>query len=229
MNYWADLVGDESFQWSKFLPFYKKSVKYTPNDSIPDETSSFEPHGGPVQISYPPYRQPTNPFISRAFQKLGFKKHTGFNDGLLSGYGYWTVYQDPETHTRSSSATSFLNHALKHTGIQLYPHTQAQKILIREGRASAVIVETAGLNYTITARKEIILSAGFVSLQLIGYSVNLSLTFIRDSLSTAANGFWDWARYHIKRTRHRSFCGLTGRWPEPTRSTLRIYDFPNRC
>ncbi|KAI0123292.1 hypothetical protein BJ170DRAFT_713436 [Xylariales sp. AK1849] len=162
MNHWADLVGDASYKWSNFLPFYKKSTKYTPNDNIPDETENFEPHGGPVQISYPPHRQPTNPFISRAFQKLGFKKRSGFNGGLLNGYGYWTVYQDPESHTRSSSATSYLHQALKHTGLQLYPRTQAQKIMIKDGRASAVVVQTAGLNYTITARKGIILSAGFV-------------------------------------------------------------------
>ncbi|KAH8201629.1 hypothetical protein TruAng_004235 [Truncatella angustata] len=166
MNLWADLVGDDSYTWSKFLPFYKKSTTYTPIDSVPDESVNFDYHKpGPLQVSYPPHRQPTNPFLSRAFEKLGFGKMLGNNGGLLNGYAYWTYYQDPEAHTRSSAATAYLKQALKHNhgqGLHLYPRTQAQKIVIEGGKTRAVIAQTAGSNYTITASREIILSAGFI-------------------------------------------------------------------
>ena len=29
-NTWADLVGDSSYEWNNILPFFKKSVAFTP-------------------------------------------------------------------------------------------------------------------------------------------------------------------------------------------------------
>ncbi|KAH8664384.1 hypothetical protein BX600DRAFT_487927 [Xylariales sp. PMI_506] len=162
MNYWAEVVGDESYRWDSFYHFYKKSTHYTAVDGVPDESHNFEKEGGPLQITYPPHRQPQNKYISRAFEKLGINKILGFNGGVLNGYGFFTYYQDPEKHTRVSSATSYLLQGLKRTGLSIYPRTQAQQILFEDGKASGVIVQTAGQNYTISARREIIVSAGFI-------------------------------------------------------------------
>ncbi|KAH8647721.1 hypothetical protein BX600DRAFT_555193 [Xylariales sp. PMI_506] len=162
MDYWAQLVGDVTYKWDDFFQFYKKSAQYTPVHGVPDESQDFEHDGGPLQVTYPPYRQPQNKFLSRAFERLGLNKLLGFNGGTLNGYGFVTFYQNPEAHTRGSSVTSYLRQGLKYAGLSIYPRTVAQKILFDKGRTTGVIVQTSGQNYTISARKEIILSAGFV-------------------------------------------------------------------
>jgi choline dehydrogenase len=208
MDYWAQVVGDESYRWDSFFPFYKKTTHYTPVDGVPDESINFEWEGSPLEITYPPHRQPQNKYLSRAFETLGFNRILGFNGGVLNGYGFFSYYQDPEKHTRVSSATSYLLRALQRTGLLVYPRTLAQQILFQDGKASGVIVQTAGQNYTISARKEIIISAGFVSHDYFycryPYASPILLTNAQDSLPPTSYGIGRWTSCHTAKIRHRS-------------------------
>lgn len=66
LQMWADEVGDNSYTWDNFLPYFKKSVQFTPPNTLlraPNATaqynpSAFEVSGGPLQVSYPNYAQP---------------------------------------------------------------------------------------------------------------------------------------------------------------------------
>ncbi len=84
----------------------------------------------------------------------------------------------PEDATCSSSEASYLRQAIKNTSITVYTHTQARRILFDQSKnATGVSVYTAGFEYTISANKEVILSARvFHSPQLpccqVGFSIN---------------------------------------------------------
>ncbi|KAK6595208.1 choline dehydrogenase [Botrytis cinerea] len=135
---WAELAGDESFTFENLLPYYKKSCHLTPPD---------------VSIGLP-------------------VSSTGFSSGSLSGHGAWVPSTiEPENAIRSSSQSSFLEEAIENTNIMVHTHTQALKILFASGspkRANAVQVSTSGFQYTIHAKKEVIISAGvFHSPQLL--------------------------------------------------------------
>lgn len=69
---------------------------------------------------------------------------------------------DPQSGTRSSSETSFLQQALTNTNLQIYQRTLAKKINIEGKKATSVTVNTAGKTYFLSAAKEVILSAGTV-------------------------------------------------------------------
>lgn len=66
LQMWADDVGDNSYTWDNFLPYFKKSVQFTkPNTStrVANATAeynldAFETNGGPLHVSYPNYAQP---------------------------------------------------------------------------------------------------------------------------------------------------------------------------
>lgn len=66
LQMWADEVGDDSYTWDNFLPYFKKSVKFTPpntklraaNSTVQYNPSAFTSSGGPLQVSYPNYAQP---------------------------------------------------------------------------------------------------------------------------------------------------------------------------
>jgi len=178
---WADVVGDQSYAFPNLLQYFIKSAHLTPPDlqkrNTPNATVLYDPsafnnnEGGPLQVSWGNWVDPTQTWFARALQAVGLPlSPTGLNSGILSGFGGWTTSTiSPDDAQRSSSQTSYLNQAIEKTGIIVYVHTQATKILFDASKkASAVAVSTQGLEYTLSANKEIIVSAGvFHSPQLL--------------------------------------------------------------
>lgn len=100
---------------------------------------------------------------------------SSLNAGVLMGSSFSTLTIDPRNGYRSSSESSFLQAALQNgTAPVIFKNSLARKILFNGTTATGVLVTTAGaygipdLNYTLTARKEVIVSAGvFQSPQLL--------------------------------------------------------------
>ncbi|KAI9668151.1 MAG: hypothetical protein M1821_000971 [Bathelium mastoideum] len=178
---WADLTGDSSYAWQNVLQYFKKSTRFTPPDPeklgsseaalINYDPEAFSSSGGPLETTYPGYFQPISTFVHKALQALGLEHIPGLNSGKLLGFAGITITVDPKYGTRSSSQTSFLAEVLnsQRTNLQVYHNTIATKILFDDKRtATGVAVSTAGTAYILSARKEIILSAGaFKSPQLL--------------------------------------------------------------
>ncbi|KAI4162703.1 MAG: hypothetical protein LQ342_003749 [Letrouitia transgressa] len=166
-NRWADIVGDDSFTFDNILPFFKKSVQFTPPNqsklgpgvTVPYDPSAFG-QGGPLRVSYSNFYQPISPFVNKAFAALGLKSIHGFNSGKLIGYSHITDAIDPQAETRSSAETSFLAAAIEQSALQVYKQTLAKRIVFSGKRASGVQVQTVGVRYALTARKEVIVAAG---------------------------------------------------------------------
>ena len=169
---WADEVGDQSYTFDSLLPFFKRSVHFhapnastTPsNVSLPYNGYYFSSLGGPLQIAFPGYFNAISSWLGNAFTELGFARLPGFSDGRLFGWSYFTYSVDPASQTRSSSESSFLREALRETtNLNFYKSTQVKKILLDDCKtATGVLVSTAGVEYTISAAREVILSAGAV-------------------------------------------------------------------
>ena len=166
LSLWAEKVGDDAFEWEKFLPYQKRSIAFTPSSdtSIPYDPSVYSADGGPVQVSFPNTRPAFDDYMERAFSASCFNRTQGLNSGILNGYSPQTFILDPETQTRSSSASSFLEKALRETELKVYTRTLAKKILFEGKRARGVLVETNGADYVLEARKQVIVSAGVVNL-----------------------------------------------------------------
>ncbi|AEO67488.1 341e151e-c8f5-48a2-a6b5-f6e4095bcee6 [Thermothielavioides terrestris] len=180
---WADVAGHESYTWDNMLQFFEKSTTLTPPDwqkrATPNATFTFDPtvfclsgkssSCGPLQVSYSNWVDPTNTWFAVALNAVGLGSNsTGFNSGYLSGGAYTTETVDPSTATRSSSQTSYLDWGLRNTQIKVYNGTLASKVLFTSGKATGVSVSTNGTAYTLTATREVILSAGtFHSPQLL--------------------------------------------------------------
>ena len=115
-----------------------------------------------MQVSYSNFFLPISAFINSAFKALGLRQILGFNSGKLIGYSHLANTIDPQAATRSSAQTAFLTEAIKTTTLQVYKQTMAKKIVFNGKQAVGVYVETAGVGYTISTRKEVILAAGVV-------------------------------------------------------------------
>lgn len=157
------------------LQYFQKGPSFTPPDyakrgpgsSIDYSQDAFSTSGGPLQVSYTNFYQPFSTYIQRALSSLGLKKIAGLNSGSLLGFSEFTLTVDPRTGTRSSSETSFLQEAIGNSPLQVYQKTIAKRIIFNGDKsAEGVLVETAGVQYLLSAKKEVILSAGVVRLLL---------------------------------------------------------------
>ncbi|KAK1141696.1 hypothetical protein N8T08_008794 [Aspergillus melleus] len=173
---WADMVGDDSYRWNNFLPYFKKSVKFSePNMDLrfPNSTPVFDAtaagRDGPLSVTYPNYAQAFTTWSIKAFAEAGIPEIRGFLSGEVMGHMYGTFTLNADTMTRDSSETSFLREGLKNPKLVVYPMAMAKRILFdKEGTASSVLAEVQGLKYALSARKEVILCAGaFGSPQLL--------------------------------------------------------------
>ncbi|KAH6671190.1 hypothetical protein B0J14DRAFT_595507 [Halenospora varia] len=180
---WADLVGDQSYTWPNVLKYFKKSVQLTPPNlqkrNVKNATVLYDPTvfdnslGGPVQVSWGNWVDITATWLALAMQSIGLPlSPLSFSSGVLSGYSGWVTSEiDPDDATRSSS-TAYLRQAIERgSNLNVYTHTQATRILFNEEtpkKATGVSVSTQGFKYTISATKEVIISAGvFHSPQLL--------------------------------------------------------------
>ncbi|KAE8349817.1 hypothetical protein BDV28DRAFT_140411 [Aspergillus coremiiformis] len=183
MQKWADEVGDQSYTFPNMLPFFKRSGHYTPPDhaaytdmSNTQANDAFSPSGGPLEISFSNEVDEFGTYARKAYIALGMTQIDGFNSGKLLGSAYATSTINPKNAQRSSSESSFLQSALKDSAdVVVYKNTLGQKILFDADQvATGVHVSTGGsfgtrpVNFTLSARKEVIVSAGaFQSPQLL--------------------------------------------------------------
>ena len=207
---WADLVNDSSYIFSNLLPYFAKGVHYTPpqtnkrpaNASVPSPPpGTYSSNGGPLEVGYINGPLPWGSWTKLAFEELGFKVLPDFNSGQLLGTQYTPQTIAPDM-TRSSSQASFLDAAIAsgRQNLLTYVRTMAKRILFDANKkATGVQVTTYGVPYIISARKEVILSAGAImSPQLlmvsgIGPSATLekfNIPVISDLLGVGQN-LWD--------------------------------------
>lgn len=176
---WAEQVGDESYRFNNILPYFQRSAKFTPpdatqrlqNSTAQYNVSDWSPTGGPVQVGYSSWVNPVSSWLGLAFKELGLNELPSLLSGALIGWSWLSVELDPVTQTRSSSS-AFLREALKDTtNLVVYKSTLAKKIWFENGSAAGVIVDSGGVTYNISARREVVLSAGVVRpVHLLGHT-----------------------------------------------------------
>lgn len=174
---WADAVGDQSYSFDQFLPFFEKSLKFTPPDNnlrfangTPEYDDKVLGNGsGPLSLTFSHYVQAFGTWATRGLQEIGIPIIKNFQSGSLLGQSYSMFTINATDMTRDSSETSFLRRGLAYPNYKVYQSTMAMKILFNaDKKATGVIVDTQGREYTLTATKEVILTAGvFGSPQLL--------------------------------------------------------------
>ena len=213
---WADQVGDTSYLYENFLPYFQRSAHLTPpnlekrypsNGTVDFDTAAFDNSlGGLLQVSWPNYAIPIGSWGQKALATAGMAPINGFNSGSLIGTSWVTQTLNPVNEHRSTSKTSYLDQAMKSTSIVVYTSTLATKILFDSNKtANGVSVETGGETNTLCARKEVILSAGaFQSPQLLmisGIGPNQTLQEygipVVSDLQGVGQNLWDQAYFGI--------------------------------
>ncbi|KAK8017715.1 GMC oxidoreductase [Apiospora rasikravindrae] len=178
---WTDEVGDDTYRLDTLMPYFQRSVALTPpntekrraNASTQYDPDAFATPGGPVQVGYTNWVSVWATWLERGLQAVGMERTTGFSSGRLLGYHYSQSTIRARDQTRSTSAEYIYQAKAKVLDkLKVYTQTMASKILFEDGsnkkKATGIRVSSLGIEYTIKARKEVIVSAGtFQSPQLL--------------------------------------------------------------
>ncbi|KAJ6457713.1 alcohol oxidase [Mycena sanguinolenta] len=164
---WANITGDGAWSWDQLIPYIEKNERFTPSSNT---TGKFNPavHGfnGINTVSQP--RFPTV-IDSRVIQTTTELEEFPFNLDMNSGYplGIGWEQQTVKNGSRSSSATSYLApQVVARPNLHILLHARVTRVLQTNSRNTFRTVEfvqdLAGQKFTLTAGKEVILSAGSI-------------------------------------------------------------------
>ena len=114
---------------------------------------------GPLQITESLYRSPVIKAIMKAGSEMGLPLLKDINQPGTEGIGYTQATVD-RSGRRASSYRAFLKAAMKRPNVTVVIETQVEKVLFDGTRATGVLVNKDGVSRSISARREVILSAG---------------------------------------------------------------------
>lgn len=101
----------------------------------------------------------------RAFGSIGIPPIRDFSSGKLLGAQYTPLTVSSPNEERSSSESSFLRAAKGRRNLKVYSRTLAKRVLFEDKKATGVLVQAASGTIRLIAKREVILSAGAVSVR----------------------------------------------------------------
>ncbi|KAJ7497656.1 hypothetical protein FB451DRAFT_1212279 [Mycena latifolia] len=167
---WAELSGDPGWSWDSLQPYIRKNEKFSAPADHHNTSGQFNPafHGfkGLLGVSLPGYFHPFDQRVLDAVDEMSaeFPYNVDMNSGNQLGIG-WTQ-ATIRGGERSSSATAYLApHFLRRPNLHVLINAQVTRVL-KTGTLAFRGVEFAkdakSPRHRVTARKEVILSAGTV-------------------------------------------------------------------
>jgi choline dehydrogenase len=147
--------GNPGWSFRDVLPYFLKSEDQARGRSELHGT------GGPLRVED---LRTVNP-MSRAFVEAaiasGLRANDDFNGRDQCGAGFYQLTQ--KRGRRQSAADAFLHPAGKRSNLTIVPHAHATQIVLEGNRATGVEYVFDGREYTIHARREVILCGGSVN------------------------------------------------------------------
>ena len=140
--------------WDDVLPYFKKSEDYYLG------ADELHGSGGEWRVEQARVRWDILDAFQTAAEQAGIPKISDFNRGNNEGSSYFLVNQ--KRGIRWNTSKAFLKPVLARKNLELRAHAQVRRLLIENGRVSGVEYDRGGRVETVTARREIILSAGSV-------------------------------------------------------------------
>ncbi|MGE8398224.1 MAG: GMC family oxidoreductase, partial [Comamonas sp.] len=169
-NQWAQLTGDDAWQWSEVLPAFKKHESHWRlDDNQPQDASFAAYHGnkGEWRVEKQRLRWDILDAFSEAAQQAGLPATTDFNTGSNEGVGYFEVNQ--KGGLRWNSAKAFLRpKCYGRPNFEMWTMAQATQLVTERQadgslRCTGVRVWADNEMVELTATEEVIVCAGAIN------------------------------------------------------------------
>ncbi len=149
---WA-AAGNPGWSYADLLPYFLRS------ENNPEYAGSpYHATGGPMGVSFPTSRNPLCADFNSAMASLGYRELDDFNVPDPNGYGYrqGTIWNG----RRVSTASAYLNPALRRRNLELLTETRVRRVLLEGKRAVGVEIQGRDGIKRLRAAKEVIVTAG---------------------------------------------------------------------
>ncbi|KAJ7680733.1 aryl-alcohol oxidase [Mycena polygramma] len=166
---WAAVTGDDGWSWDNLIPYMKKNERFSPPSDHHNTTGQFNPavHGfdGINSVSLAGFPSPID---SRVIETTAELAQYPFNLDMNSGYqlGIGWAQTTIRNGSRSSSATSYLApQFVGRPNLHVLLHARVTRVLRTASNAFRTVEfvqDLKGKSFTLTAGKELILSAGSI-------------------------------------------------------------------
>src|SRR5450432_3696635 len=117
--------------------------------------------GGPIHVRTPRDPHPTAPAFLEAAQQMGFPRIDDLNGPMRAGAGYINMNIATDG-TRVSAARAFLRPNLGRPNLFLLLNANVTKVVFEGDRARGVHMVTSNGERTVSARREVIVTAGAI-------------------------------------------------------------------
>ncbi len=170
---WAELTDEAAWSWENVLADFKAHENHYKLDDGADPVtgdnsrfSDMHGHGGEWRIEKQRLRWDVLDSFADAAEENGNQKTDDFNSGDNAGVGYFDVNQ--RSGWRWNTSKAFLRPAKKRRNLTIWTEAQVEKLTFEKGadstlRCIGANVHRAGKPVTVTAAKEVVLSAGAVN------------------------------------------------------------------
>ena len=141
---WAE-AGCTGWTWNEVLTYFKKSEGFT---GEPSQTHSTE---GPLAVSFPGIRSELAQIFVDACGETGLRKVEDYCAGDIDGA--FVNYVTQKNGERWSASRAFLEPAMNRPNLKIITSAQADRVLIRDGRAIGVLYRQDGIEKTASCRR----------------------------------------------------------------------------
>ncbi|MEL7166702.1 MAG: GMC family oxidoreductase N-terminal domain-containing protein [Pseudomonadota bacterium] len=151
---WAQM-GCSGWSWDDVLPFFKKSETWRgPNGTELRGTD------GPLSVQPSRLRRDIVDRWVDAAVAAGYKRNPDYNDADQEGVGHFQLTM--QGGRRCSSAVAYLKPARGRQNLTILTDAQTERLILSEGRVTGLRARIKGQMQDITARREVVLSAGAI-------------------------------------------------------------------
>ncbi len=152
-DHWRQL-GNVGWGWDDVLPCFKRAEDWEGGED------ALRGVGGPLSVSKTRLsRKPIDRYIEAA-QAAGYAFNEDYNGVSQEGMGYFQL--TAKDGRRCSSARAYLRPAKDRQNLTVVTNRQTKRLVIEDGRATGIVVDGPGGEETLSANREVILSAGAI-------------------------------------------------------------------
>ncbi|SHK87001.1 choline dehydrogenase [Roseovarius marisflavi] len=149
-------MGNRGWGWDDVLPLFKRSED---QERGADE---FHGTGGNLSVSNMRISRPICDAWVKAAEAAGYPFNPDYNGASQEGVGYFQL--TTRKGFRCSSAVAFLNPARERKNLTILTHAQVRTLTFEGNRVTGLVYrDRAGSEHTLSAAREVILSAGAIN------------------------------------------------------------------
>ena len=151
---WA-ASGLTDWSYDKVLPYFRKQESWEGGES------AYRGGSGPLGTQFCRYKDKLIDAFAEASVEAGYKQTQDYNAEQQEGFG--RLQMTIAKGRRSSTATAYLRPAMKRPNLTVLTGATATKIVLEGKRASGVTVLHRGVERTVRAAREVLLSGGVIN------------------------------------------------------------------